>query len=114
MKYAIVKIGGKQFKAEEGKEILVDKLVLKADDKYEFKEILLIRTDDNIYIGDPYVKNGYVTGKYLGDSLGDKIFIEKFKAKVRYRRRIGFRASYSRIIIERIEVEEKTKISRKK
>ncbi|MBM3283637.1 50S ribosomal protein L21 [Candidatus Gottesmanbacteria bacterium] len=103
MKYAIVKTGGKQYKVCEGETILIDRLNLKAGAAYIFPEVLLIRTDKNLFIGDPYVNGGKVTAKILGETKGKKIHIVKFKAKVRYRRRIGFRPIYSKVLIESIK-----------
>jgi large subunit ribosomal protein L21 len=103
MKYAIVKSGGKQYKVVEGQEVLVDRLALETNSNYSFPEILFVRNNDEILVGNPVVESYMVNGKILGEMKGEKIRVSKFKAKVRYRRTTGFRPQYSKILIEKIE-----------
>lgn len=104
MDYAIIRTGGKQYKVSEKETILIDKLVSSKGEKVVFPEVLLIRRDDSILIGDPLVKNGEVVGKVVEELRGEKITIAKFKAKVRYRRKIGFRSHLTKVLIEKIKV----------
>lgn len=104
MKYAVIKTGGKQYKVHEGEEILVDKLKITAGSKYIFPEVLFVRDEDKIHIGNPHVAKAGVTGKVMGDVKGKKITVTKFKAKVHYRKRMGFRPQYSKVLIEAIKL----------
>lgn len=104
MKYAVIKSGGKQYKVSEGEEILLDKLLLQKGDNYIFPEVVLIRDGEKITIGNPYVAEGKVSGKVLDQIKGDKVTIAKFKAKVHFRRKLGFRPLYTKIMIEKISV----------
>jgi large subunit ribosomal protein L21 len=100
MKYAVVRIGGKQYKAEEGKEILVDKL---ADPKKFEIETLLMVDGEKVETGKPVLKDAKVKIKVVADlEKGEKIEIYKFKAKSRYKRHTGFRPQYSRLLVEKI------------
>jgi large subunit ribosomal protein L21 len=100
MKYAIVRIGGKQYKAIEGKEILVDKLT---DPKKFDVEVLLVADGDKVSIGKPVLKDSPVKIKVVADmEKGEKIEIYKFKAKSRYKRHTGFRPQYTRLLVEKI------------
>jgi len=99
-KYAVVRIGGKQYKVEEGKEILVDKLV---DPKKFEVETLLLVDGGKIKVGKPVLKDIKITLKVLKDmEKGDKVEIYKFKAKSRYKRHTGFRPQYTRLLVEKI------------
>jgi large subunit ribosomal protein L21 len=99
MKYAIVKIKGQQHKVSEGDEILVDKL---GTDKPDVK-VLLVVNEKNVKIGKPEVKGAKVKIKILeAEEKGKKLYVQTFKAKSRYRRKIGFRPIYSRLLIEKI------------
>ena len=99
MKYAIVKIKGQQYKVSEGDEILVDKL---GTDKPDVK-IFLIVDEKGVKIGKPEVKGAKVKMKILKDEeKGKKLYVQTFKAKSRYRRKIGFRPIYSRLLVEKI------------
>lgn len=99
MKYAIVKIKGQQYKVSEGDEILVDKL---GTDKPDVK-VFLIVDEKGVKIGKPEVKGAKVKMKILeAEEKGKKLYVQTFKAKSRYRRKIGFRPIYSRLLIEKI------------
>lgn len=99
MKYAIVKIKGQQYKVSEGDEILVDKL---GTDKPDVK-VFLVVDEKSVKIGKPEVKGVKVKMKILeAEEKGKKLYVQTFKAKSRYRRKIGFRPIYSRLLIEKI------------
>lgn len=112
MDYAIIASGGKQYKVSVGQELLVDKLDTEKGKSHIFTEVLLVRQNDKVLIGNPYVAKGEVMGKVLDEVKGEKVVTAKFKAKVHYRRKIGFRAQYSKVKIESIKVgEEKSGVS---
>jgi large subunit ribosomal protein L21 len=101
-KYAIVRIGGKQYKAEEEKEILVDKL---ADPKEIGAEVLLFVDEENVKVGKPVLKDVKVTLKVMVElEKGEKIDVYKFKAKSRYKKHTGFRPQYTRLLVEKISI----------
>lgn len=99
-KYAVVRVGGKQYKVVEGKEILVDKLI--DPKKFEVETLLLVE-DDKVKVGKPVLKDVKVAVKVVTDmEKGEKVEIYKFKAKSRYKRHTGFRPQYTRLLVERI------------
>ena len=99
MKYAVVRIKGHQYKVSEGEEVLVDYL---GEEKPE-PEILMVVDDEKVTVGKPVVKEAKITIKVLADlEKGEKIHIRKYKSKSRYKKHIGFRASLTRLLIEKI------------
>lgn len=98
-KYAVVRIGGKQYKVTEGKEILVDKLT---DPKKITSETLLMVEGDKIEVGKPTLKKEVKLKVITELEKGEKIEIYKFKAKSRYKRHTGFRPQYTRLLVEKI------------
>ena len=98
--FAVVEIGGKQYKAIEGKEILVDKLT---DPKKFEVEVLLLVDGEKVQVGKPVIKDAKVITKVVTEiEKGEKIEIYKFKAKSRYKRHTGFRPQYTRLLVEKI------------
>ncbi len=97
MNYAIIKLQGHQYKVSEGETIVVDKI-----EGAPAAEILLLVNGDDVKIGDPIVKDAKISFKVLGDEKGDKLYIRKYKAKSRYRRKTGFRSSLTRLQVEKI------------
>ena len=99
-KYAVVRIGGKQYKVSEGKEILVDKLT--EPKKFEIETLLLV-DGEKVRVGKPIIKEAKIKSKVVTElEKGKKIEIYKFKAKSRYKRHTGFRPQYTRLLIEKI------------
>ena len=99
-KYAVVRIGGKQYKAIEGKELLVDKIVDLA--KIE-PEVLLLVDDKKVKVGKPVLADVKVKIKVVTEvEKGEKLEIYKFKSKSRYRKHIGFRPQHTRLLVEKI------------
>lgn len=102
MRYAVAKIGGKQYRIKEGDKIEVDRLAGKEGETVEFKDVYLVVGDDKIEIGKPLVKGFKVLGKVIKHFLDEKVVILKFKAKTGYRRKGGFRAQKTLLEIEKI------------
>lgn len=102
MKYAVVKIGGSQYKVSEGEEIVVDKLQEKEKVKIEFADVLLLVDDKKVKIGDPYIKDAKLKATVLEHFKGEKIRVATYKAKSRYRKVKGFRSRLTRIKIDKI------------
>jgi large subunit ribosomal protein L21 len=102
MEYAVVKTGGKQYKATKGAVIAVDNLGIKEGKETMLGDVMLVVSDGKVQIGKPMVKNAKVKAKILEETRGDKIKVSKFKAKARYRRVMGFRPTYTRLQIEEV------------
>lgn len=102
MNYAIVKIGGKQYKVQEGDILEVENLGSE-NGNITFEEVLLLVTDKGVKVGKPKVSGAKVKAKVLKSFKGEKTRVAKFKSKVRYRRVTGFRPTLAQIKIEKIE-----------
>lgn len=109
MEYAVLKIGGKQYKVSKGDVIEVDKLSIEKGKEITIDEVLLFVSDGIVEAGTPKVSNVKVKAKVLDQILGAKIRVAKFKAKVRYRRVMGFRPKLTRLQIEDIVSEKDAK-----
>jgi len=95
--YAIISLGGKQYRVREGEKLLVDRV--KTDEGKTFHpDILFVGGDGKA----DFKPKAQVTAKVVGHVLGEKIRIGKYKAKKGYRRHTGFRAKLSEIEIQSI------------
>lgn len=97
--FAIVRIGNKQYKVAPKDVIVVDKVDGNVGDSLDFTDVLLFQNDKKVTVGKPVIKGAKVTAKILGQEKGEKIEVRRFKSKVRYRRKTGFRASLTRLEI---------------
>jgi large subunit ribosomal protein L21 len=98
MTYAIISLGGKQYRVQEGQRLLVDQLA-HADGKTFHPDVLFVGGDGKA----EFVPKGtQVTAKVLGSALGDKIRIGKYKKRTGYRRHTGHRSKLTQIEITAI------------
>lgn len=101
--FAVIKTGGKQFIVREGQELKVEKLLMEAGSSVEFDALLVSDTEgSNVAIGTPIVSGAKVKAKVLETDRDKKISIIKYKPKSRYRRNVGHRQPFTRIMIEKI------------
>jgi large subunit ribosomal protein L21 len=104
MKYAVVSVGGKQYKVSEGDVVELQSLGLKANDAYTFDSVLLVVDEKTRKIGTPTVSGATVTATVVDTKKGTKIRVAKYKAKVRYRKVMGFRPIITTVKVEKINV----------
>jgi len=89
--FALIRVSGRQYRVENGAEILVDRLAVDEGGAVEGVEVLMIADGENIQVGAPTVAGASVGATVVRHSKGRKIRVFKYKAKKNYRRRIGSR-----------------------
>jgi large subunit ribosomal protein L21 len=97
MSYAIISLGGKQYRVQPGERLLVDRLKTEAGKTFQ-PAVLMIGGDGKANFGSKTA----VTARVVEHTLGDKIRIGKYRPKNGYKKHTGFRASLTRIEIEAI------------
>ena len=98
MSYAIISLGGKQYRVSEGQRLLVDRLPTE-DGKTFTPDVLLVGGDGAASLSP---KDVTVTVKVVGQQRGPKIRIGKYKKRTGYKRHTGFRAALTQIEVESI------------
>ena len=99
--YAIVKTGGKQYKAEAGKFIDIEKLDAEVGAEVSF-EALMVVDGETVTVGTPVVDGVKVVGKVLKQDKAKKVIVYKYKAKKDSHKKQGHRQPYTRVLIETI------------
>jgi large subunit ribosomal protein L21 len=80
--YAIVQAGGEQFWIEENKFYDFNKLPLDPGDQFNLNQILLVREQDSLSLGTPYLDKTYsVRATVLRHLSGPKIRVYKMRPK---------------------------------
>jgi len=100
--YAIIKTGGKQYKVSEGDSVYIEKLNAAEGDSVTFETVLSVVDGDTVKIGTPTVEGAKVTAKVEKNGKDKKIRVFKYKAKSNYRRRMGHRQPFTKVVIEKI------------
>lgn len=99
--YAIIKTGGKQYKAEPERFIDVEKLDAEVGAEVTF-DALMVVDGDKTTIGTPVVDGVKVTGKVLAQDKAKKVIVFKYKPKKDSRKKQGHRQPYTRVLITSI------------
>lgn len=100
--YAIVKIGGHQYKVAEDQTIFVNRLS-SDDEKITLDEVLLVKDDKGkVKIGKPTVKGAKVEAKIVEHLKADKVMVFKKKRRKGYRVKNGHRQPITQLQIEKI------------
>lgn len=97
--FAVVTISGKQFTVKQGETITVEKIDGKVGDTLTFDHVLLTSKDGKTEIGTPVVTKAVVKAKIVGQEMGEKLAVRRYKQKVRYRRHVGFRPQITKLEI---------------
>ena len=105
--YAIVESGGKQYRAEKGAMLVVDRLAAGEGDKVSLRPVMF-RGDDAVVLGGGDLEKVRVEAKVAEHLRGEKIRIFKYRPKKGYRRRAGHRSE-----LTKLEVTEVKMLSRK-
>jgi large subunit ribosomal protein L21 len=98
MSYAVIRVGGKQYRVQEGERLLVDRLTTEEGKTFS-PEILFLGGDGKAEFGG---NGSSVTARVLGHVKGEKIRIGKYRPKNGFKKHTGFRASLTQIQIESI------------
>jgi len=103
--YAIISLGGKQHRVQEGERLLVDRLPYDEGKSFH-PDVLLLGGDGEAELAPKGVQ---VTAKVVGHVLGEKIRIGKYKKRTGYKRHNGYRSRLSQVEIQAIGKKAATK-----
>jgi large subunit ribosomal protein L21 len=93
--YAVIALGGKQYRVREGERLLVDRLAVEPGETFS-PNVLAVGGDKAISDG------GTVTARVEEHVLGKKIVVFTYRAKKDSKKKRGHRSRLSRIQIESI------------
>jgi large subunit ribosomal protein L21 len=102
--YAVIETGGKQYRVEPGKTVVVEKLDGEKGASIVFDQVLLVSSGEgNVTIGKPVLAGAKVTGSIVEQGRGDKLVVFKFRRRKNYVRRNGHRQDYTAVKIAEIQ-----------
>jgi large subunit ribosomal protein L21 len=97
--FAIVEVGGKQYRVEEGREVVVDRLSAAEGETVELRSLLVAGADG---VNFSPSGTGTVTARVVEHFRGPKIIISRFKPKRGWRKKTGFRSGLTRLEVQKI------------
>src|SRR5690348_11357595 len=109
MSYAIITVGGKQYRVQEGERLLVDRLSSGEGETFS-PRVLLVGGNGSTDLQ----PTATVTARVVEHVLGDKVRIGKYKRRTGYRRHNGHRSRLTQIEIESIGGAARTSAAKSK
>ena len=100
--YAIFSDGNRQYRVQEGEELLVDYRHVPAGETLTFDRVLAVGGDGDAKLGLPLVKGASVTAEVIGPEQGEKLIIQKMRRRKNFRKKTGFRPMFTRVKIGKI------------
>ena len=100
--YAVISVGGKQYRVREGEHLLVDRVAVDEGKTFHPDLLLLGGGDGDAKLGEGELKGSQVTARVAAHVLGEKVIVGKHRRRTGYRRRNGHRSRLSRIEIQAI------------
>ena len=97
-----MRTGGKQHRVEPNQLLDVERLPAAVGDTVELLDVLLVADGEEVTVGRPTVAGARVIAEVVEHSREKKIVVFKYKAKTRYRKKMGHRQAYTRLAIRQI------------
>ena len=102
--YAIAETSGQQFWFEVDRYYDIDRLNAKEKDKITLEKVLLIKDQNSINIGKPYVKDAKIELEIVSHRRDKKVLVYKMRPKKKTRRKMGHRQELTRVMVKSISI----------
>ena len=102
--FAVIKTGGKQFRAEPGSSLRIPSLGVEPGEKIVFDEVLLASDGKTVKVGEPTVAGASVTAEVVKHGRDPKIIVFKRKRRKNYRRKQGHRQGFTEVRVSEVKV----------
>ncbi len=106
--YAIAETSGQQFWFEVNRYYDIDRLNAKEKDKITLENVLLLKDQDSINIGKPYVKDAKIELEVISHKRDKKILVYKMRPKKKTRKKMGHRQELTRVMVKSISIGKST------
>src|SRR5436190_13043284 len=102
--YAIISDGNRQYKVEEGQEVVIHYRDVPAGKKITFDRVLAVGGEGDAKLGSPLVSGANVAAEIIGPEKGEKLVIQKMRRRKNFRRKTGERHIFTRVRIGKISI----------
>ena len=102
--FAVIETGGKQYLVQTGQTLKIEKIDGEVGKEVVFDKVLLLAKDDgsDVKIGAPYLEGVSIAATVKEQARERKLRVVKFKRKVRYKRVLGHRQYFTKILVKEI------------
>ena len=102
--YAIVELGGRQWKVEPGTHLQVNRLSTAVGGQHSVDRILLAHDGQTLHVGRPYVQGAKVICEVVANRLGSKVISYYFRRRENWRKTVGHRQPLTQLLVKEIVV----------
>ena len=102
MIYAIIELGGRQWKVEPGTRLEINRLASAIGSQLGVEQVLLAYDGAKAYVGRPYVPGAQVICEVLEHRLGPKVISYHFRRRENWRKTVGHRQPLTRLVVKDI------------
>jgi large subunit ribosomal protein L21 len=108
-RFAVIQAQGLQFRVAQDEEHIMPHLGKELGEEIRIERVLLVSDGNGIQVGRPLVEGAVVLMKVIGHEKGDKIIVGTYKRRKKYRRKIGYRDTLTRVKIMGINLPNEEK-----
>ena len=111
--YAVFRSGGKQYRAQEGDRIKLEKINADEGSSINFDEVMMLGEGSDVKVGSPFLPKISVVAKVIKQGKSKKVPVVKFKRRKNYLRQGTHRQFFTEIEIVSIGSESTKKVAKK-
>jgi large subunit ribosomal protein L21 len=100
--YAIVEVGGFQYRVEPESVIRVPRLETKVGEEVLLSNVMLLSDGKDVKVGKPLVQGARVSAVVLSHGRADKVVVFRHKRKKGYSKKTGHRQDYTEVKVSAI------------
>ncbi|OGX28467.1 MAG: 50S ribosomal protein L21 [Omnitrophica WOR_2 bacterium RIFCSPHIGHO2_02_FULL_67_20] len=102
--YAVIELGGRQWKVEPGTRLDVHRLAVQAGTTHTVERVLLTHDGQAMRIGRPYVEGAAVVCEVVEHRLGPKVISYHYRRRENWRKTVGHRQKLSRLVVKEVHL----------
>ena len=100
--YAILEIGGRQYKVAQEDVIEVNKIEQEDKSSLTLDKILMVANGEDIKVGQPYVEGASVEAEVMAQTKAPKVVVYKYLRRKDSHKKTGHRQKLTRLLIKKI------------
>ena len=100
--YAIVELGGRQWKVEPGTRLDINRVTTAAGQQHPVDRVLLASDGAHLHVGRPYIEGVQVICEVVDHHLGPKKIAYHFRRRENWRKTVGHRQPMTRLLVKDI------------
>jgi large subunit ribosomal protein L21 len=102
--YAVIEVGGRQWKVEPGSRLDVNRLVVEVGSVHPVERVLLAHDGQEARVGRPYIEGAKVLCEVIEHRLGPKVISYHFRRRENWRKTVGHRQPLTRLVVKELQL----------